>query len=250
MCGRYAATLPPEMLVEIFKLFNKLDIPPRYNIKPTEPILAIRQQDGRRIAGLYRWGLIPSWVKDSKQFPLLINARADGMVEKPAFRDSMRRFRCVVPADGYYEWMMGSDGKKHPYFISPVGNEPMVFAGLYATWIGPDGQPVDTAAIVTVTPNLDISGIHDRMPAVLSGDAVDKWLDVDAIKPQEAAALVGSPPPGSLKYHMVGKAVGQADAEGPDLVRPITPEEAAAEGGSSRPRKRAAAGGGGQLDLF
>ena len=119
MCGRYAASLPPEMLVELFRLLSTVDMPARFNIKPTEPIMAIRnsRSAGGRVAQLYRWGLIPSWVKDIKDFPLLINARADSLVEKPAFRNSMRYSRCVVPADGYYEWMVGPDGKKHPYFI-------------------------------------------------------------------------------------------------------------------------------------
>jgi putative SOS response-associated peptidase YedK len=248
MCGRYAATLPPEMMVELFKLLEAADMPPRYNIKPTDPIVAIREKRGERTARLYRWGLIPGWVKDPRDFPLLINARADGMLTKPAFRNAMKWGRCVVPADGYYEWMVGEDGKKHPYFITSLGNEPMAFAGLYATWHSPGGERIDSAAIVTVDPNLDISGVHDRMPAVLRGEAVDKWLNVEDVKPEEAAALVGTPPPGSMKYHMVGKAVGQVDAEGPDLIRPITAEQAAAEGGSARPKKKAA--GAGQLDLF
>lgn len=250
MCGRYAASLPPEMMVEIFKLFNRVDAPPRYNIKPTEPILGIREKRGERTARFYRWGLIPGWVKDVREFPLLINARADGLLTKPAFRNAMKWGRCIMPADGYYEWMVGEDGKKHPYFITQVHNEPMVFAGLYSTWTSPEGERVDTAAIVTVDPNLDISGIHDRMPAILHGEAVDKWLNVEDVKPEEAATLVKSPPPGSMKYHIVGKAVGKADAEGPELTRPLTPEEIAAEGGSSRPKKAAAGGGGGQLDLF
>jgi putative SOS response-associated peptidase YedK len=252
MCGRYAASLPPEMLVELFRLLSNVDMPARFNIKPTEPIMAIRnsRSAGGRVAQLYRWGLLPSWVKDIKDFPVLINARADSLVEKPAFRNSMRSSRCVVPADGYYEWMVGPDGKKHPYFISLAANEPMVFAGLYATWNGPDGSSVDSAAIVTVTPNLDISGIHDRMPAILRGEAVDKWLDTDNVGPEEAASLAQTPALGTLKYHVVGKEVGKSDAEGPQLVRPLTAEEAAAEGGSGRPSKKQAAGGARQLDLF
>jgi putative SOS response-associated peptidase YedK len=252
MCGRYAASLPPEMMVELFNLLKSVDIPPRYNIKPTEPIVAIRnsKSQGGRVARLYRWGLLPAWVKDIKEFPVLINARADSLVDKPAFRTSMSLHRCVVPADGYYEWMVGPDGKKHPYFITLAANEPMVFAGLYAHWNGPQGERIESAAIVTVTPNLDISGIHDRMPAILRGEAVDKWLDTENVGAREAAALAVTPAPGSLKYHVVGKAVGKADAEGRELVRPLTPREMEAEGGSARPGKKQAAGGMKQLDLF
>ncbi len=252
MCGRYAATLPPEMMIELFNLLRSIDMPPRYNIKPTEPIVAVRnsRSEGGRVAQLYRWGLLPAWVKDIKDFPLLINARADSLVDKPAFRNSMKFQRCVVPADGYYEWMVGPDGQKHPYFITLAANEPMVFAGLYAHWDSPQGERIESAAIVTVTPNLDISSIHDRMPAILRGEAVDKWLDTENVGPEEAASLAQTPAPGTLKYHLVSKEVGKADAEGPQLIRPLTPEEAEAEGGSGRPSKKQAAGGGRQLDLF
>ena len=185
MCGRYAATLPPDMMVELFNLLNSVDMAPRYNIKPTDPIVAIRnsKSQGGRVAELFRWGLVPGWVKSLKDFPLLINARADGLLDKPAFRNSMKWGRCVVPADGYYEWMVGADGKKHPYFIASVGNEPMVFAGLYATWNSPEGERIPSAAIVTVNPNLDISSIHDRMPAVLRGEAVDKGSTPPTYRP-------------------------------------------------------------------
>lgn len=253
MCGRYAATLPPEMMVELFKLLDTVEMPPRYNIKPTEPIVAIRESRSRggRVAQLFRWGLVPGWVKDIKQFPLLLNARADSMLEKPAFRTAVRFNRCIIPADGYYEWMVGPDGKKRPYFITLIDNEPMVFAGLYAHWKGPDGQRIDSAAIVTVDPNLDISGIHDRMPAILRGDAVDRWLDVKDVSAEEAAKLATAPPLGTMRYHIVGKAVGKAESEGPELIRPLTAAEAEAEGGSGRPAaKKKASAGAGQLDLF
>jgi putative SOS response-associated peptidase YedK len=252
MCGRYAASLPPEMLVELFRLLSSVDMPARFNIKPTEPILAIRHSltAGGRVAQLYRWGLLPAWVKDAREFPLLINARAESLLDKPAFRDSLRFRRCVVPADGYYEWMSGPDGKKHPYFITLNHNEPMVFAGLYATWNGPDGSAVDSAAIVTVTPNLEISGIHDRMPAILRGESVDKWLDTDGVAPEEAALLAQTPAPGALKFHIVSKEVGRVEAEGPHLIRPLTAEQAAAEAGSGRPGRKQAVAGARQLDLF
>src|SRR5690606_24974510 len=112
MCGRYAATLPPEMMVELFKLLNRIDYPPRYNIAPTQPIPVIWEQEARRTVQLVRWGFVPGWVKDPREFPLLINARAEGLIEKPSFRDAIKRSRCVIPASGYYEWMKGPDGRK------------------------------------------------------------------------------------------------------------------------------------------
>jgi len=251
MCGRYAASLPPEMMVELFNLLNSVEMEPRYNIAPTDPIVAIRnsRSQGGRVAETFRWGFIPSFVKDPKEFSLLINARAEGASDKPSFRNAMKWGRCVVPADGYYEWMVGEDGVKRPYFIHSAENAPMVFAGLYSIWKSPEGDKVPTAAIVTVTPNLDISGVHDRMPAVLRGEDIDKWLDTANVGPKEAEALAQSPPPGTMRYHAVTKEVGKVGTEGEHLVRPLTPEEQAAEGQSSRPKKKAA-GRGGQLDLF
>lgn len=249
MCGRYAATLPPEMMVELFKLLNSIDFPPRYNIAPTQPIAVVWEQSGRRTIQLVRWGFVPGWVKDPREFSLLINARAETMAEKPSFKNAVRNSRCIVPASGYYEWMKSKDGVRRPYYITMADDSPMVFAGLYSTWAGPDGEEVDTACIVTVEPNLEISSIYDRMPAMLRGEAVDLWLDTRDIDSKAATQLALPLPPGTLKYHLVGKAVGRADADGPDLIRPLTDEELAEDARPARPKKTAS-GGGGQLDLF
>jgi putative SOS response-associated peptidase YedK len=249
MCGRYAFLLPPEAMTALFKVLNEIDYPPRYNIAPTQPIVAVLEREGRRTAELLRWGFVPGWVKDPREFSLLINARAESMAEKPSFRDALRNTRCVVPASGYYEWMKGKDGQRRPYFIRSSETETMAFAGLYSTWAGPNGEEVDTVCIVTVEPNLEISGVYDRMPAILRGEAaIDAWLNTRDVDVREAQALAVSPPAGTMTYHPVGKAIGRADAEGAELIVPLTPEEEAAEAASARPRKRAA--GGGQLDLF
>lgn len=252
MCGRYAATLPPEMMVELFNLLNSVDIPPRYNIKPTDPIVAIRhsRSQGGRVAGVYRWGFIPSFVKDPKAFKLLLNARAEGIVDKPAFRNAMKWGRAIIPADGYYEWMTGEDGIRRPYYIHSSENAPMAFAGLISNWKDAEGTVTPTAAIVTVDPNLDISNIHDRMPVVLRGEAIDRWLDTENVGPEDAAALAEAPPPGTMRYHAVTREVGKIEAEGPDLVRPLTPEEMVAQAEAAATPKRRKAAGGGQLDLF
>ncbi|HHY50318.1 MAG TPA: SOS response-associated peptidase [Alphaproteobacteria bacterium] len=249
MCGRYAATLPPEMLVELFNLLNRIDYSPRYNIRPTDPIVAVWQRGGERTAHLPRWGFVPAGIENPKEFPLLINARAEGLRDKPSFRNAVKSARCVIPADGYYEWMTAENGRKQPYFIYPAVGRHVVFAGLYSTWTGPQGEPVETAAIVTVAPNLDVSGVHDRMPAMLlTPDAVDAWLDTDAVPPDIALQFVVPPPPGALRYHIVSKQVGRNDAEGAHLIRALTPEEAAIEAGAARPRRKAALAG--QLSLF
>lgn len=244
MCGRYAATLPPEMMAELFKLLNQIDYPPRYNIAPTQPVVAIWEQQGKRTAQLVRWGLVPGWVKDPRDFPLLINARAETMAEKPAFRDSVRNQRCIIPADGYYEWMKGPDGRRQPYYITMVDGSPMAFAGLYTTWSGPEGEEVDTAAIVTVDASAEVSPVYDRMPAILHGDAVDAWLNTRDVDVREAVQLALPLPEGSIRYHPVSKAVGSSRAEGPELIEPIDPGLA-----EVAPRPRAAVAGS-QLDLF
>ena len=244
MCGRYAATLPPEMMAELFRLLNRIDYPPRYNIAPTQPVVAIWEQQGRRTAQLVRWGLVPGWVKDPRDFPLLINARAETMAAKPAFRDSVRNQRCIIPADGYYEWMKGPDGRRQPYYITMVDGSPMAFAGLYTSWSGPEGEEVDTAAIVTVDASEEVSPIYDRMPAILRGDAIDAWLNTRDVDVREAVQLALPLPDGSVRYHPVGKAVGSSRAEGPGLIAPIDPGLA-----EVAPRPRTAAGGA-QLDLF
>jgi len=249
MCGRYASTLPPDMLVELLNLVNRIDYPPRYNIAPTQPIAVVWEQMGRRTVQLARWGFVPGWVKDPRSFSLLINARAETMTEKPSFRTAIRNARCVVPASGYYEWMKGADGRRQPYYITMADGSPMLFAGLYSQWAGPNGEEVDTACIVTVEPNLEISSIYDRMPAILTTPAaVDHWLDTAAVEPRDAVQLTLPLPAGALKYHPVGRAIGRADIEGPELIRPLGPEELEAEP-APRP-KRQKPPGSEQLDLF
>jgi putative SOS response-associated peptidase YedK len=251
MCGRYAATLPPEMMVELFNLLNSIDYPPRYNIAPTQPIAAIWEQMGRRTVQLVRWGFVPTWVKDPREFSLLINARAESMLEKPSFRDAVRSQRCIIPADGYYEWMKTPDGGKQPYYITQASGQTMAFAGLYSQWAGPNGEEVDTALIVTVEPNLEVSSIYERMPAILHGAAIDGWLNTRDVDAAEAAAQCRTPPDGTMTYWPVSRTIGSATAEGPDLIRPLTEDEARAQRvPTPRPARRKVAGGGEQLDLF
>lgn len=253
MCGRYAATLPPEMLVELFRLVNSIEMPPRYNITPTQPIAVVWEQNGRRSIQLVRWGFVPGWVKDPREFSLLINARSETMAEKPSFRNAVKNSRCIVPASGYFEWMAGPDGKKQPYYITMADDSPMLFAGLYSQWAGPNGEEVDTALIVTVGAVLEMATIHDRMPAILNGPAaVDDWLNTRDVGVKEAEQLMLPLPAELLKYHPVSKAVGSTRADGPDLIRPLSPEEMAENASSRppRPKKQAAGGTGGQGSLF
>lgn len=245
MCGRYAYLLPPEAMAELFRTLNEVVYPPRYNIAPTQPVITIMEREGRRTAELFRWGFVPGWVKNPREWPLLINARAQTMAEKPAFRDALRNSRCIVPASGYFEWMKGPDGTRRPYYITTADGETMAFAGLYSTWAGPNGEEVDTVCIVTAEPNLEISGIYDRMPVILSGDAIDAWLNTRDVNADLALSFAVTAPDGTMKFHPVGRAIGKAEGEGPELIIPRIDEEIE----PPKPRRKRAAGGE-QLDLF
>ena len=135
---------------QIFKTDNLVDSVPRYNIAPTQPVIAIWNEAAGRLAKLARWGLVPHWVKDPREFPLIVNARAETMAGKPTFRDAVKHNRCILPASGYYEWQTLPNGKKQPYYITLQSGEPIALAGLYSNWIGPEGEEVDTVATITV----------------------------------------------------------------------------------------------------
>lgn len=243
MCGRYASTLPPEMMQELFATLNRLELIPRYNVAPTQPVAAIWEESNRREAHFARWGLVPRWVKDPREFPLLINARVETMAEKPAFRDALKHGRCIIPASGYYEWRTNPDKTKQPFYITLADGQPMALAGLYAIWSGPEGEEVDTVATITVPANPQLSVIHDRMPAILRGDAIDQWLDVRGTTAKDAHQLALPLEDGMLKFHPVSTRVNSARIDDPSLIEPVNdvrPEPVA--------RKRA--GGGSQLDLF
>jgi putative SOS response-associated peptidase YedK len=230
------------MMAELFKLLNELDLVPRYNIAPTQPVAAIWEAHGRREARFARWGLVPGWVKDPREFPLLVNARVETMAEKPAFRDAVKHGRCILPASGYYEWHTNPDKTKQPYYITVADGRPMALAGLYASWMGPNGEEIDSVATITVPANAQLAEIHDRMPAILEGEAIDRWLDVRDVRAGEAGQLALPLPDGALKFHPVSTRVNAARDDDPGLIEPVTvtrPEP--------RPKKVA---GGGQLDLF
>ena len=244
MCGRYASTLPAEMMEELFKLLNHIDVVPRYNIAPTQPVVAIWEEGGRREGHFARWGLVPRWVKDPRDFPLLVNARVETISEKPAFRDALKHGRCIIPASGYYEWHTNPDKSKQPYYITRADGQPMALAGLYATWSGPEGEEIDSLATITVPTNAQLEPIQHRMPAILEGEAIDDWLNVREVRADAASQLVLPLADGALKFNPVSTRVNSARDDDPGLIEPVTLDKPASE----RPRK--AAGGGGQLDLF
>ena len=178
MCGRYSLQTPADTLAQHFQLAKVPLMRPRYNIAPRQPVLTVRipaPQNGREI-WLARWGLIPSWAKDPSIGERLIIARAETVADKPAFRDAMARMRCLIPADGYYEWQR-QGRRKQPFYIRMKDGRPFAFAGLWERWIGPDGKAVETCALLTTEPSESLRSIHNRMPVILDPSSYDLWLD-------------------------------------------------------------------------
>jgi putative SOS response-associated peptidase YedK len=162
MCGRFVITSSPEAIRKLFGYSDLPNLPARYNIAPTQPVPVVLAERGARKFMLMRWGFLPAWTKDPKKFGLVINARAESVVEKPSFRNAIRRRRCLIPADGYYEWHeMGA--RKRPLFVHPAKGGPIAFAALWETWAGPNGEEVDTVAIVTTAASADLAAFHPLM---------------------------------------------------------------------------------------
>ena len=221
----------------MFGYAEQPNFPPRHNIAPTQPIPVVMIENGARHFRLMRWGLLPAWVKDPRKFTLLINARSETVQDKPAFRNAMKRRRCLIPADGYYEWHT-ADGRKRPFFIHRRDGEPFGLAGLAETWIGPNGEELDTVAIVTAAASPDLAVLHHRVPVTIAPDDFARWLDCAAFEVEAAMALLHAPEEGEFAWHEVSTRVNRVVNDDAQLILPITDEERAAE--APPPKKTAA----------
>jgi putative SOS response-associated peptidase YedK len=237
MCGRFVITSPPEALRRIFGYSEQPNFPPRHNIAPTQPIPVVMLENGIRHFCLMRWGLLPAWVKDPRKFSLLINARGETALEKPAFKNAMRRRRCLVPADGYYEWQV-SGTRSRPHFIHRRDGQPIGLAALAETWIGPNGEELDTVAIVTKPASADLAGLHHREPVTIAPDDFDRWLDCRATDAEAAMALLTAPGEAAFAWHEVSTRVNRVANDDAQLILPITAEQREAE--QPKPMNRAA----------
>ncbi|MDG1838756.1 MAG: SOS response-associated peptidase [Phycisphaerales bacterium] len=188
MCGRFMLCSPANTVGTMFGVDIEL-LPPRWNITPTQSVAIIRSAASERELALLRWGLVPSWSKDLKSGARLINARSETVGVKPSFRAAMQSRRCVVPADGYYEWMRDGDVKR-PFCMRRVGGEPFGMAGLWESWTSPVGEIVQTCCILTCSPNRTLASIHDRMPVILGEVDFDQWLQVDRYDVPEVEPLM------------------------------------------------------------
>jgi putative SOS response-associated peptidase YedK len=221
MCGRYTLISAPEAIRILFGYGEQPNFPARYNIAPTQPIAIVRLVDGKRQFALMRWGLLPSWVKDPRAFSLIINARGEGVADKPAFRAAIRRRRCLIPADGFYEWKAGAP-RKQPYFIRAKSGAPLAFAGLWETWIGPNGEELDTVTIVTTNANGALSSLHDRMPVIVPPEAFGRWLGEGGVEGAAdlgaAMALIRPAPDDLLEAYPVSTEVNRVANDSPKLL--------------------------------
>jgi putative SOS response-associated peptidase YedK len=237
MCGRFVITSAPEALRQLFGYAEQPNFPPRFNIAPTQPIPVVIIENGIRHFRLMRWGLLPAWVKDPRSFTLLINARSETVQEKPAFKNAIKRRRCLIPADGYYEWHVSED-RKRPYFIHRRDGQPFGFAGLAETWVGPNGEELDTVAIITAPASADLAELHHRMPVAIAPEDFERWLDCRADGVEAAMLLLTAPQEGEFAWHEVSMRVNRVANDDAQLLLPMTEEERAAE--EPKPVKKAA----------
>ena len=219
MCGRYVISSSPEAIRATFGYGERPNFPPRYNVAPTQPVPVVRMVEGKRSFALMRWGFVPGWVKDPKTVSLMINARGESVNDKPAFRNAMRRRRCLVPADGFYDWRPGAP--QRPYFVRAKSGAPLAFAGLWETWTGPNGEEVDTAAILTTRANRLLSAIHERMPVIVRAGGLRRFGSTAPMsKPTTAAALIAPAPEALLECYEVSPAVNRVANDSAELIAP------------------------------
>lgn len=236
MCGRYTFTSAPEAIRQLFGYLEQPDFPPRYNIAPTQPIPIVRLAEDVRHFALVRWGLLPSWVKDPKVFSLLVNARGESISDKPAFKSAMKYRRCLVPADGFYEWQRDGE-RRRPFYVRAKSGSPLAFAGLWEVWTGPNGEEVETAAIVTTRANGTLSPIHDRMPVIVPPEAFDLWLNCQEVDATTATALIAPAPDDLLEAYEISPAVNRTANDSPRLLDPVSAVPEAAPSPPRRPKR-------------
>ena len=228
MCGRFALTAPPDQTAAFLGLADLEAFPARYNIAPTQPILmalaGFPREPGSNLpdreALLVRWGFIPTWVKDTKAFPLLINARSETAADKASFRTAMRHRRALVPVSGFYEWRQTSSdaGRKgQAYWIRPKHGGLVAFAGLMESYAEPGGSEMDTGALLTTAANADIAGIHERMPVVIEPENFERWLDCRTQEPRDVADLLRPAKPGFFEVIPVADLVNKVGNAGPEI---------------------------------
>ena len=224
MCGRFTLRTPGDALARLFACgaFSQLKL--RFNIAPTQPVSVLRVSQagsGRELAWLH-WGFVPSWAKDASIGARMINARSETVASKPAFRHALRHTRCLIPADGFYEWRRETEkGPKQPYYIHMEDDRPFAFAGLWTAWEGPDNSYLESCTILTTTPNETVHPLHDRMPVILPETAYADWLDPTRTDADSLTKLLTPYTASAMEAFPVGLQVNRATYNQPDCIEPV-----------------------------
>lgn len=221
MCGRYTLSQTTEAIASAFQLNEVPKLEPRYNIAPTQLVPVIRQSEQhQRQLQILRWGLIPAWAKDASMGARLINARAESVNEKPSFRSAFRQRRCLVIADGFYEWQR-QDSKKQPFFIHLPDGKPFAFAGLWERWQSPEGETIESCTIITTEANELLRSIHDRMPVILAPKDYDVWLDPTLQEPEKLQQLLHPYPTEAMITDAVSTKVNSPKNDTPECIKKV-----------------------------
>ena len=220
MCGRFTLRVSPAELAEAFELLRRPELKSRYNIAPTQPVAVIRSAGSGRDLSLMHWGLIPSWSKDPSIGARMINARAETVATKPSFRSAFKQRRCLIPADGFYEWKKTGAKTKQPFLIGLRSGEPFAFAGLWEHWKGNDSE-IDSCTIITGEPNEVAAEVHDRMPVILTPEDYDRWLDPKNTATDELQSLLVSYPAEEMAARPVSTRVNNPRNDVPECVDSI-----------------------------
>jgi putative SOS response-associated peptidase YedK len=222
MCGRYTLSSPTDLLADLLELDSVPELAPRYNIAPTQEAAVVRVtgETGARSLDLLRWGLIPFWAKDPGIGNRMINARAETVAEKPSYRASFKRKRCLVPADGFYEWQ-ATGGRKQPFYFRFEGGGPFALAGLWDRWEKGEGEPVETFTILTTEPNEVVAPVHKRMPVILDREGMAIWLDPAIEDAERLTPLLGPFPTSGMEAYPVSTYVNSPGNDTPRCIEPL-----------------------------
>ncbi len=237
MCGRYTLVRLADF-TDMFPWIRPPEDEPaaRYNIAPTQPVAVVPNTAEPRVE-FFHWGFVPSWAKDPSIGNRMINARAETLAAKPVFRNALKRRRCLIPTDGFYEWKRNPDGTKTPMYIRMKSGNPFAFAGLWEKWHAPDGSEVRSCTIVTGKPNALVRDIHDRMPVIIPGELYQRWLDPAEVPADAVEAMLAPYPADEMVAHPVSRAVNNPKTDAPNCIESVTAEEAAPSPSDSRAKR-------------
>jgi putative SOS response-associated peptidase YedK len=217
MCGRFTQRADAKRIAKEFKVVEVPAVEARYNIAPTQEVLAVREREDGREATFFKWGLVPSWAKDASVGARLINARSETVQEKPSFREAFKRRRCIIPADGFYEWQR-TKGRKQPYFFRMRDEMPFGFAGLWERWEAEGGRVINSCAILTTEANEVLRPVHDRMPVILHPEDYELWLGGDERKLDLVKEMLQPYPAEEMVGHSINTSVNSPRNQGAGLI--------------------------------